>query len=228
MFFFFLIAFKEIKNLARSGLMKRQEIAEPDFRNEFKSDLRDILDQYLKKFGSTFDPEKVELFLTNMADEVFDNHGVVSLDHIRFLIETGYFQPEMRDEADVKQPGYGDLSPDDYIAKRFVGSLARAGNMPYDYRYPRTVAAKRYISSLLRQGRLPYGFQPTTESSPSGGASPPQDVRTATKRSDRNEEEFIPVMQGGRSLQSVIDDLAREPAQKRYLGECSRIRVVPY
>lgn len=210
--------------MARSGLIKRQATTvEPDFRDEFKSDLRSILDEYLEKFGTTYDPEKVELFLTNMADEVFDNYGVVSLDHIRFLIETGYFQPE---KDDVK-PADTDLSPNDYIAKRFMASLARSGNMPYWYGSPRTVA-KRYISSLLRQGTLPYGFQPTTESSSSSSSSmaknPDWSLRTAAaagqkpKRSD-GDEEFIPVMQGSRSLQSIIDDLLQEPMQKRYLGE---------
>jgi len=205
--------------LAQSGLIKRQITTEPDFRDEFKSDLRNILDQYLKEFGTTYDPEKVELFLTNMADEVFDNHGVVSLDHIRFLIETGYFQPEMREEDDVK-PADGDSSPDDYITKRFTASLARTGNMPYWYNSPRNVA-KRYISSLLRQGRLPYGFQPTTESSIKSPDWNLQDNQKP-KRSDatyQNEEEFIPVMQGGKSLKSILDDLTQEPVQKRYLGE---------
>lgn len=192
---------------------------EPDFRDEFKADLRKILDQYLKEFGTTYDPEKVELFLTNMADEVFDNYGVVSLDHIRFLIETGYFQPEMREEDDVK-PADGDSSPDDYIAKRFMASLARTGNMPYWHNSPRYVA-KRYISSLLRQGRLPYGFQPTTESS---SKNPDWNLQAGQKpkRSDetfQNDEEFIPVMQGSRSLQSIIDDLTQDSVQKRYLGE---------
>lgn len=201
---------------------KRQDVnVEPDFRDEFKSDLRDILDQYLKKFGTTYDPEKVELFLTNMADEVFDNHGVVSLDHIRFLIETGYFQPEMREEDDVK-PADGDSSPDDYITKRFMASLARTGNMPYWHNSPRYVA-KRYISSLLRQGRLPYGFQPTTESSNKNSDWNLQ-AGQKPKRSDltyQNDEEFIPVMQGSKSLQSIIDDLTQDPVQKRYLGAYS-------
>lgn len=191
------------------------------------------MDQYLKKFGTTYDPEKVELFLTNMADEVFDNHGEVSLDHIRFLIETGYFQPEMREEDDVK-PADGDSSPDDYITKRFMASLARAGNMPYWRDGPRYVG-KRYISSLLRQGRLPYGFQPTTESSSSSssnrganwnpeeaaaGHKPKRSGGDAAAAAYQNDEEFTPVMQGSRSLQSIIDDLTRDPVQKRYLGEC--------
>lgn len=208
---------KEIRNLAQSGLIKRQATTvEPDFRDEFKLDLRIILDEYLQKFGTTYDPEKVELFLTNMADEVFDNYGVVSLDHIRFLIETGYFQPEMDDA----KPADTDPSPNDYIAKRFMASLARSGNMPYWPGSPRTVA-KRYISSLLRQGTLPYGFQPTTEPSTMAG-NPGWNSQAAVgqkpKRSD-GDEEFIPVMQGSRSLQSVIDDLLQEPVQKRYLGE---------
>lgn len=210
---------KEIKNLEQTGLIKRQAPEEPDFRDEFKSDLRNILDQYLEKFGTTYDPEKVELFLTNMADEVFDNHGVVSLDHIRFLIETGYFQPEMRVEDDVK-PADGDSSPDDYISKRFMASLARNGNIPYWYNSPKNLA-KRYISSLLRQGRLPYGFQPTTESSIKSQDWNLQDGQKP-KRSDaiyQNNEEFIPVMQGSKSLQSIIDDLTQDPVQKRYLGE---------
>lgn len=210
---------KEIKRLAQIGLLKRQAATEPDFRDEFKSDLRSILDQFLEKFGTTYDPEKVELFLTNMADEVFENHGVVSLDHIRFLIETGYFQPEMREEDDVK-PADGDSSPDDYITKRFIASLARTDNMPFLYNNPKYVA-KRYISSLLRQGRLPYGFQPTTESSTKNQNWNLQDGQKP-KRSDRtyqNSEEFIPVMQGSKTLQSIIDDLTQEPMQKRYLGE---------
>ncbi|XP_060840614.1 uncharacterized protein LOC132921554 isoform X2 [Rhopalosiphum padi] len=214
---------EEIKNLAFTGLTKRQAASEPDFRDEFKSDLRSILDQFLEKFGTTYDPEKVELFLTNMADEVFENHGVVSLDHIRFLIETGYFQPEMREEDDVK-PADGDSSPDDYIAKRFMASLARTDNMPFWYNSPRYVA-KRYISSLLRQGRLPYGFQPTTESSTKKQDWTSQDGQKP-KRSDatfQNSEEFIPVMQGSKSLQSIIDDLTQEPMQKRYLAGTSRI-----
>jgi len=211
---------KEIKNLAQSGMMKRQSASEPDFRDEFKSDLRSILDQFLEKFGTTYDPEKVELFLTNMADEVFENHGVVSLDHIRFLIETGYFQPEMREEDDVK-PADGDSSPDDYITKRFMASLARTDNMPFWYNSPRYVA-KRYISSLLRQGRLPYGFQPTTESSTKSQDWNLQNGQKPKRMSDgtfQNSEEFIPVMQGSKSLQSIIDDLTQEPMQKRYLGE---------
>lgn len=210
---------KELKNYPLFGTSKRQVIAEPDFRDEFKSDLRNILDQYLNKFGTTYDPEKVELFLTNMADEVFDNHGVVSLDHIRFLIETGYFQPEMSEEDDVK-PADGDSSLDHYIAKRFMASLARNGNMPYWSNNPRYVA-KRYISSLLRQGRLPYGFQPTTESSMKNENLNLQDGQKP-KRSDatyQNDEEFIPVMQGSKSLQSIIDDLTQDPIQKRYLGK---------
>ncbi|CAH1711610.1 unnamed protein product [Aphis gossypii] len=215
---------EEIKNLAQSGMMKRQSASEPDFRDEFKSDLRSILDQFLEKFGTTYDPEKVELFLTNMADEVFENHGVVSLDHIRFLIETGYFQPEMREEDDVK-PADGDSSPDDYIAKRFMASLARTDNMPFWYNSPRYVA-KRYISSLLRQGRLPYGFQPTTESSTKSQDWNLQNGQKPKRMSDgtfQNSEEFIPVMQGSRSLQSIIDDLTQEPMQKRYLAGTSRI-----
>jgi len=211
---------KEIKHLMRAGLIKRQSgAAEPDFRDEFKTDLRIILDEYLEKFGTTYDPEKVELFLTNIADEVFDNHGVVSLDHIRFLIETGYFQPEMREEDDVK-PADGDSSPDDYIGKRYVASLTRTDNMPYWNNGPRNMA-KRYISSLLRQGRLPYGFQPTTEATMKSSDWKSQDGQKP-KRSDgtyRNDEEFIPVMQGSKSLQSIIDDLTREPIQKRYLGK---------
>lgn len=201
-------------------MIKRQAGAEPDFRDEFKTDLRIILDEYLEKFGTTYDPEKVELFLTNIADEVFDNHGVVSLDHIRFLIETGYFQPEMREEDDVK-PADGDSSLDDYIGKRYVASLARTGNIPYWNNGPRNMA-KRYISSLLRQGRLPYGFQPTTES-PVKSSDWNSRNGQKPKRSDgtyRNDEEFIPVMQGSKSLQSIIDDLTREPVQKRYLGKC--------
>lgn len=204
--------------MEQTGLIKRQAPKEPDFRNEFKSDLRNILDQYLEKFGSTYDPEKVELFLTNMADEVFDNHAVVSLDHIRFLIETGYFQPEMGVEDDVK-PADGDSSPDDYISKRFMASLARNGNIPW-YNNPKNLA-KRYISSLLRQGRLPYGFQPTTESSIKSQEWNLQDGQKP-KRNDaiyQNNEEFIPVMQGSKSLQSIIDDLTQDSAQKRYLGE---------
>lgn len=219
---------KEINNLAITGMTKRQAEPEPDFRAEFKSDLRSILDQFLKKFGTTYDPEKVELFLTNMADEVFENHGVVSLDHIRFLIETGYFQPEMREVDDVK-PADGDSSPEDYIAKRFMASLARSDNMPFWYNIPRYVA-KRYISSLLRQGRLPYGFQPTTESSTKNQNWNLQDGQKP-KRSDatfQNSEEFIPVMQGSRSLQSIIDDLTQEPMQKRYLGEYIFIYIYIY
>ncbi|VVC41118.1 Hypothetical protein CINCED_3A008131 [Cinara cedri] len=197
-----------------------EPISEHDFRNEFKSDLRNLLNQYFKKFGTSFDQEKVELFLSNVADEVFDNHGVVSLDHIRYLIETGYFQPEFQDGNSDKMES-GDSSPDDYIEKRFMASLARTSNMPYWSDSPKAIA-KRYISSLLRQGKLPYGFQPTTESSTKnpdwnlhrqGGQKP--------KRSDetyQNVEEFIPVMQGGRSLQSIIDDLAQGPIEKRYLG----------
>lgn len=200
--------------------MKRESAVattEPDFRDEFKSDLRDILDQYLKKFGTTFDPEKVELFLTNMADEVFDNHGVVSLDHIRFLIETGYFQPEMRDkdDGDAKPAGggYSSLS-DDYVAKRSMASLARAGDVPYWYGLAggdpgdASVTKRRYVVSFPPLGRAqptwPYGYRPV-----------------AGPRPKRNgQEEFIPVMQGGRSLQSVVDDLlARDPVHKRYLGE---------
>lgn len=208
--------------------MKRQAIpTEPDFRNEFKSDLRVIVDEYLEKFGTTYDPEKVELFLTNMADEVFDNHGVVSLDHLRFLIETGYFQPERRDEDDVK-PADGYSSPDDYISKRFMASLARAGNLPYWYN-PKHVF-KRYISSLLRQGKLPFGFQPTTESSIRSADWNLQDGQKP-KRNDatyRNDEQFIPVMQGSRSLQNIIDDLTQGPIQKRYLGECLLINVIVF
>lgn len=210
-----------MQNLGLMGLSKRQSATEPDFRDEFKSDLRSILDKFLEKFGTTYDPEKVELFLTNMADEVFENHGVVSLDHIRYLIETGYFQPEMREEDDVK-PADGDSSPEDYIAnaKRFMASLARNDDMPYWYNSPRYVA-KRYISSLLRQGKLPYGFQPTTESSTKNQNWNLQNGQKS-KRSDvtfQNSEEFIPVMQGSKSLQSIIDDLTQEPMQKRYLGE---------
>lgn len=213
--------------MAQSGMIKRQslEFTDPDIRNEFKSDLRNILDQYLKKFGTTFDPEKVELFLTNMADEVFDNQGVVSLDHIRFLIETGYFQPEMQEEDDRKSSD-GDSSLDDYISKRFMASLARSGNMPFWYGGQRNVA-KRYISSLLRQGRLPYGFQPTTESSARNSEWNSQGGQKS-KRNDptfHNDEEFIPVMQGSRSLQSIIDDLTQDPMQKRYLGKCRQPRT---
>lgn len=157
--------------------------------------------------------------MTNMADEVFDNHGVVSLDHIRFLIETGYFQPEMRDEDDdVANPaggGYSSLS-DDYVAKRYMASLARASNVPYWYRAAggngdpsnASAAKRRYVVSPPPLGPIrstwPYGYRPV-----------------AGPRPKRNgQEEFIPVMQGGRSLQSVVDDLlARDPAHKRYLGE---------
>lgn len=192
---------------------------EPDFRDEFKSDLRNILDEYLVKFGTTYDPEKVELFLTNMADEVFDNHGVVSLDHIRFLIETGYFQPEQREEDDVKSTD-GDSSPDDYITKRFMASLARTGNVPYWYNSPKTIG-KRYISSLLRQGKFPFGFQPTTESSIKNRDWNVQDGQRPKRNGVKHEdfEEFIPVMQGSKTLQSIIDDLTQDSIQKRYLGE---------
>lgn len=225
---------KEIQKLIQSGMVKRQllqsaTVTEPDFRDEFKSELRATLNQYLKKFGTPYDQEKVELFLTNAADEVFDNHGIVSLDHIQFLIETGYFQQERRDDNDegvggdddyAKSADGGSPSDDYYVAKRFMASLARNGNMPYWYNHPRNVD-KRYISSLLRQGILPYGFQPTTESSVKNPGWNVQNHQMS-KKSDvayRNEEEFIPVMQGSKSLQNIIDDLAQEPMQKRYLGE---------
>lgn len=224
---------QDTRQFVQSGrLLKRQQpilepisepISEPDFRNEFKSDLRDILDQYLKKFGTSYDQEKVELFLTNIADEVFDNHGVVSLDHIRYLIETGYFQPEFQDE-NVEKLSDGDSSPDDYIVKRFIASLARTSNMPY-WSYSPQMVAKRYISSLLRQGKLPYGFQPTTESSTKNSdwnlhrQDSQKPKRISGGETYRNDEEFIPVMQGSKSLQSIIDDLIEKPSQKRYLGK---------
>lgn len=204
-------------------------VSEPDFRDKFKSELRATLNQYLKKFGTPYDQEKVELFLTNAADEVFDNHGIVSLDHIQFLIETGYFQQERHDgdvddneDDDYAKSADENYSPDDYyVTKRFMASLARNSNMPYWYNHPRNMD-KRYISSLLRQGVLPYGFQPTTESSvKNSGWKNVQNGQMSKKgnMAYQNEEEFIPVMQGSKSLQNIIDDLTQEPMQKRYLGE---------
>ncbi|XP_050520525.1 uncharacterized protein LOC126893975 isoform X3 [Daktulosphaira vitifoliae] len=203
-------------------IQKRQSIEEPEIRDEFKSDLRTILDEYLEKFGTTYDPEKVELFLTNMADEVFDNQGVVSLDHIRYLIETGYFQPEMREEDDIKPI---DSDSSDYISKRFLASLARTNNMPSWFDDQSTVN-KRYISSLLRQGKLPFVFQPTT-ASPRGDQwiQNMQKPKRSNSESFQSAEEFVPVMQGSKTLQTLIDDfLMREQnMQKRYLAGTSRI-----
>ncbi|XP_050427389.1 uncharacterized protein LOC126837509 isoform X2 [Adelges cooleyi] len=207
------------------NMQKRQSLDEPDIRDEFKSDLRTILDEYLDKFGSTYDPEKVELFLTNMADEVFDNQGVVSLDHIRYLIETGYFQPEMREEDIIKPV---EAASADYIGKRFLGSLARSNNMPYwaddD---PWTRVSKRYISSLLRQGRLPFGFQPTTASPKSDQWSRNRQQKPKRSGGDsyQSTEEFVPVMQGSKTLQTLIDELLSQDQnmQKRYLAGTSRI-----
>ncbi|XP_050520523.1 uncharacterized protein LOC126893975 isoform X2 [Daktulosphaira vitifoliae] len=207
-------------------IQKRQSIEEPEIRDEFKSDLRTILDEYLEKFGTTYDPEKVELFLTNMADEVFDNQGVVSLDHIRYLIETGYFQPEMREEDDIKPI---DSDSSDYISKRFLASLARTNNMPSWFDDQSTVN-KRYISSLLRQGKLPFVFQPTT-ASPRGDQwiQNMQKPKRSNSESFQSAEEFVPVMQGSKTLQTLIDDfLMREQnMQKRYLGALARSGWMP-
>lgn len=94
--------------------------------------------QHLSNMNKNYDPRKVDLFLENLVNSVYDQNDEISWGSIESLVQSDYFMPE--DDKDGKLE----------ILKRSIQSLVRHFNVSYSGRTPSELQ--------LRQRRVPEYF----------------------------------------------------------------------
>lgn len=103
-------------------LPNRDDLQNPMImKEEMITYLRPIILEYLNKYNKKHDPRKVELFLENLADAVFDQNEEIRLENIEALVQSDYFQPE-GSVVEQKQNNSD---------KRSIQSLVRERNVSY-------------------------------------------------------------------------------------------------
>lgn len=81
---------------------------------ELIDSLKPIILQYISEMKKDYDPKKVNLFLENLSNAVFDRNEEFTLDNIKSLVQTDYFQPEEKE-----------------VQKRNIQSLVRDYNVSF-------------------------------------------------------------------------------------------------
>lgn len=89
-------------------------------KEEMINSLKPVILQYLNEFKKKYDPRKVDLFLENLANAIYDQNEEISMDEIKTLVYYDYFQPEENVESRKNE-----------LLKRNIQSLARDFNISF-------------------------------------------------------------------------------------------------
>lgn len=129
-----------------------QAISPAIMKLELINSLKPVLLEYINEMGVgyAYDPRKVDLFLENLANAMYDRNEEYTLDHIKSLAQTGYFGKETGGTNDDNDND-DDLSASDG-RKRNIQSLAREFNVSFAGLQPTTnqYEPKRNLESVVR------------------------------------------------------------------------------
>lgn len=116
--------------------LNKEDLLNPTvMKQEMIQNLKQIILQFLSEMNKKYDPRKVDLFLENLVNSLYDQNDEISLESIKSLVQSDYFLPE--DNKDGKFE----------VLKRSIQSLVRHFNVSYSGRTP--------SESQLRQRREP-------------------------------------------------------------------------
>lgn len=121
-------------------------------KQEMITNLKPVILEYLNELKKKYDPRKVDLFLENLANAIYDQNEEITMENIKALVQSDYFQPEENAESKKKDE-----------LKRNIQSLVRELNVSYSgtthpeltsrqirsdyYKYD---AEKRNLESLIK------------------------------------------------------------------------------
>lgn len=132
------------KSLIRENVdepkVSKEDLLNPTImKQEMIENLKQVILQFLAELNKKYDPRKVDLFLENLVNSLYDQNDEISLESIRALVQSDYFLPE--DNKDGKME----------LLKRGIQSLVRHLNVSYSGITPS-------VQSQLRQRRGPEYF----------------------------------------------------------------------
>lgn len=123
-------------------LLSKEDMPNPTImKQEMIANLRPVILEYLNELKKKYDPRKVDLFLENLANAIYDQNEEITLENIKALAQSDYFQPEENAESKKK---------DSY--KRNIQSLVRELNVSYSgITHPELQARQLRVPRFYRQ-----------------------------------------------------------------------------
>lgn len=105
--------------------LNKEDLLNPTImKQEMIENLKQVILQFLSEMNKKYDPRKVDLFLENLVNSVYDQNDEISLESIKSLVQSDYFLPE--DNKDGKFE----------VLKRSIQSFVRHFNVSYSGRTP--------------------------------------------------------------------------------------------
>lgn len=99
---------------------------------ELIDSLKPVILEYIEQQKEDYDPKKVNLFLENLANAVFDRNEEFSVENIKTLVKSHYFQPEeSEDVASAAAAAAAIAAAKKELQKRNIQSLVRDFNVSF-------------------------------------------------------------------------------------------------
>ncbi|XP_065218867.1 uncharacterized protein LOC135844566 isoform X2 [Planococcus citri] len=98
---------------------------------ELIDSLKPVILEYIEQQKKEYDPKKVNLFLENLANAVFDRNEEFSLENIKTLVKSDYFQPEENEDMASAAAAAAVAAAKKELQKRNIQSLVRDFNVSF-------------------------------------------------------------------------------------------------